>query len=140
MATKQNLGLIGSIVLFVGVFAPIVSVPLIGNMNYVQNGRGGGVFIMILAAISLILVLKKRYGGLWLTGIVSLVLMAFTFIRFQIKMSDAQKQMAADLAGNPFRGIADAAMQSVQLQWGWAVLVVGAGLLIASAAIKDESR
>lgn len=140
MATKQNLGLIGSIVLFVGVFAPIVSIPIIGNMNYVQNGRGGGVLIMILAAISLILVLKKRYGGLWLTGIVSLVLMAFTFIRFQIKMSDAKKQMAVDLAGNPFRGIADAAMQSVQLQWGWAVLVVGAGLLIASAAIKDEPR
>lgn len=31
MKRKQLLGLIGSIVLFIGVFTPIVSVPIIGN-------------------------------------------------------------------------------------------------------------
>ena len=34
MKTKQLLGLIGSIVLFIGVFSPIISVPIMGNMNY----------------------------------------------------------------------------------------------------------
>ena len=34
MQTKQLLGLIGSIALFIGVFAPILSVPIVGNMNY----------------------------------------------------------------------------------------------------------
>ena len=38
ISTKQLLGLIGFIFLFVGVFAPIISVPIIGNMNYFQNG------------------------------------------------------------------------------------------------------
>jgi len=46
--------------------------------------------------------------------------------------------METSLAGNPFRGIADLAMQSIQIQWGWAVLIVGAGFLIAAAAISDE--
>jgi len=32
------------------------------------------------------------------------------------------------------------AMQSVQLQWGWALLIVGAALVIASAAVKEESK
>ena len=45
MNTKQILGLIGSIVLFIGVFTPIVSVPIMGNMNYFQNGKGPYVLI-----------------------------------------------------------------------------------------------
>jgi len=57
-----------------------------------------------------------------------------------MKMSEANAQMETELADNPFRGLADMAMQSVQLQWGWALLVVGAALVIASAAMKDESQ
>jgi hypothetical protein len=140
MNTKQILGLIGSIVLFIGVFAPIVSVPIMGNMNYFQNGKGDGTLILILAIVSLVLVLTKKYKGLWFTGVGSLAVMAFTFINFQMKISDMKSQMETELAGNPFRGLADMAMQSVQLQWGWALLIVGAGLVIAGAAMKDESN
>lgn len=140
MNTKQLLGLIGSIILFVGVFTPIVSVPIMGNMNYFQNGKGDGTFVLILAVVSLIFVLTKKYKGLWFTGLGSMAVMAFTFINFQMKISDMKAQMETQLAGNPFRGLADMAMQSVQLQWGWALLIVGAALVISSAAIKDEQN
>jgi hypothetical protein len=136
--TKHILGLIGSIVLFIGVFTPIVSAPIIGSMNYFQNGKGDGMLILILAIVSLVFVLTKKYKGLWFTGVGSLAIMALTFINFQMKISDMKSQMESELAGNPFRGLADVAMQSVQLQWGWALLIVGAGLVIASAAMKDE--
>jgi hypothetical protein len=39
MNTKQLLGLIGSMILFVGVFTPIVSIPFIGNLNYFQKWK-----------------------------------------------------------------------------------------------------
>lgn len=64
MKAKQLLGLIGSIVLFIGVFTPIVSIPLIGEMNYFQNGKGDGTIVLILAVISFILVLAQQYRGL----------------------------------------------------------------------------
>jgi len=137
--TKQLLGLIGSAVLFVGVFAPIVSIPIMGNMNYFQNGKGDGTFVLILAVISLILVLLKKFKGLWFTGLGSMAIMTFTFINFQMALANTKTQMEMELEGNPFRGIADMAMQSVQLQWGWALLIIGAVLVIASAAIKDKS-
>ena len=140
MKTKQLLGLIGSIVLFVGVFTPIVSVPIVGNMNYFQNGKGDGTIVLILAIISLVLVLANKYKGLWFTGIGSLGVVLFAFINFQSKMSQAKADMDAELAGNPFRGLADMAMQSVQLQWGWALLIVGAALVIASAASKEKEQ
>ena len=138
MRIKQLLGLIGSIVLFIGVFTPIVSIPIVGNMNYFQNGKGDGTIILVLAVISLILVLTKKYNGLWFTSIGSIGVMLFTFINFQSKISQVKADMDSELADNPFRGLAEMAMQSVQLQWGWALLVVGAALVIASAAIKEE--
>ena len=138
MNTRQILGLIGSIVLFIGVFTPIVSIPIMGNINYFQNGKGDGTLILILAVISLVLVLTKKYKGLWFTGLGSLAVMAFTFINFQVKLADMKSQMESELAGNPFRGLADMAMQSVQLQWVWALLIVGAGMVIASAVMKGE--
>ena len=136
--TKQLLGLIGSAVLFVGVFAPIVSVPIMGNINYFNNGKGDGVIVLVLAAISLILVLLKKFKGLWFTGLGSMGIMVFTFVNFQISLANTMTQMETELVGNPFREIADVLMQSVQIQWGWALLIIGAVLLIASAAIKEK--
>ena len=140
MNTKQLFGLIGSIILFVGVFAPIVSVPIMGNLNYFQNGKGDGIIVLLLAVATAVLVLTKNYKGLWLTGFGSLSVMLFTFVNFQSKLSKMKAEMESTLAGNPFRGLADMAMQSVQLQWGWALLIVGAALVIASAAVKEESK
>jgi hypothetical protein len=67
-------------------------------------------------------------------------LLLFTFINLQARISlQARTEMQSDLAGNPFGGIANAAMQSVQIQWGWAVLVVGAVLIIAAAAVCEDT-
>ncbi|MDR9770181.1 hypothetical protein [Acetomicrobium sp.] len=138
MSTKQYLGLIASILLLIGVFVPIVSVPFVGDMNYFQNGKGDGVFILILAIVSLISIFAKKYKALWFTGPGSLAILIFTFSNFQVRMADVKKQMELELADNPFRDLADIALQSVQLQWGWALLIVGSVLLIVSAAMKDK--
>jgi hypothetical protein len=106
-------------------------------MNYFQNGKGDGAIVLVLAVISLILVLLKKFKGLWFTGLGSMAIMAFTFINFQVNLANTKTQMETELVGNPFRGLADMAIQSVQIQWGWALLIVGAVLVIASAAIKE---
>lgn len=140
MEKKNLLGLCGSLVLFVGVFTPIVSVPVVGNVNYFQNGHGDGVIILVLAIISLLLTLSKKFGALWFTGLASLGLLLFTFLNLQTRISEMKTQMESGLAGNPFRGIADIAVQSIQIQWGWAVMLVGAGLVISAAALRKPLR
>jgi len=138
LTTKQLLAIAGALVLFVGAFMPIVSLPVVGNMNYFQNGAGDGVIIVLFAGVTVLAVWLKRYALLWVTGVGSLLLLAYTFVRIQSALGTMRSDMEKNLAGNPFRGIGEAMMQSVQLQWGWAVLVIGAGLVIASAAIKDD--
>lgn len=67
----------------------------------------------------------------------SLALLAFTFINLQTRLAAMKADMAAELAGNPFRGLAEAMAGSVQLQWGWAVLVVGSLVLLVAAFTKN---
>lgn len=129
------LGYTGSLTLFVGVFTPIISLPIVGSVNYFQNGQGDGTIVLFMAIFSLILTFSERFWALWFPGIVSLALLLFTFLNVQTRLSEAKTQMESQLSGNPFRGLADVAMQSVQIQWGWAVMVIGAGLILAAAAI-----
>jgi len=48
-------------------------------------------------------------------------------------MSDLKEDMNKELMDNPFKGVADAFIGAVEIQWGWPFLVIGAVLLIFSA-------
>jgi hypothetical protein len=126
------LGLAGSAALLIGVFCPLVTLPIVGSISYIHNGRGDGIFVAVLAAISLVLVLCRFWVGLWFTSVLSLGILGFTFINFQVRL----QEMKQELAGNPFGGIAE----TVSLSWGFAVIIVGAALLIAAAAVPPRSR
>ena len=108
-------------------------------MNYFQNGRGDGVIILVLAAISVFLTLTKRYKFLLFTGGGSLAILAFTFINFQVRMTQVQSEMKESMKDNPFGGLGEAMLNTVQIQWGWAVLIIGAALLIAAALLKETA-
>lgn len=140
LEVKQMIGLAGAVILFVGTFAPIINVPVAGSMNYFQNGKGDGTLIIGLAVISAVLALTRRYTGLWLTGAASLGLLSFTYLNLQAHLSGAQESIKVELADNPFKGLGDMMLQSVQIQWGWALLIVGALLLVGAAALKSELK
>jgi len=98
------------------------------------------VLVLVLAVISFGCVLFRWYRELWITGLGAAGVLAFTLFNFQSKMKELQTQVQTDLKDNPFRGLADIAVQSIQLQWGWAVLVIGVVLLVAAAAMKDSAK
>ena len=129
---NRTLTLVGAAVLFIGVFLPIVSLPFVGSMNYVKNGRGDGVIVLILAVIAAGLALAGRTRDVIWPGIASLALLAFTFINFQLRIGRMKSEMTEQMKDNPFGGLVEAMAGSVQLQWGWAVLVLGAALTIVA--------
>ena len=135
LSQKQVLGIAGCLITFIGVFTPIVSVPIVGDMNYFRNGEGDGIFLLILSAVSLVLVLTKLFQWLWITGGSSLALVCFTFINFRQKFSEVKEDMAREMEGNIFAGIGEVMIDSVQLKWGWAVMVIGIGCVLACALI-----
>jgi stage V sporulation protein K len=139
MEHRQVVGVIGALLLFIGVFSPIVSIPIMGSIIYFEPGGFDGVAVVILAAISFTLLLAKRYRGLWFTGLAALGVLAFTFVSLQFKMSEMKSKLRAELAGNAFKGFADIAAQSVQIQWGWALLLIGTAMMLCAASMKGRS-
>jgi HEAT repeat protein len=111
--------------LLLGVFLPLVSVPILGNINYIRSGHGDGILVLILIAVSAFLALARQYRALWAAGLACLSVMAFTFANLQIRL--------AELPGKE----AEFARELVQLQWGWAVLLMGAILVVAAAVIAE---
>ncbi|MGA3209542.1 MAG: hypothetical protein ABSE05_17170 [Syntrophales bacterium] len=137
MNKKQIIGLIGSAILFMGVFAPVVSLPLIGNQNYFEAGEGRAFIVLIIAVISLIVVIitQKYDAALLFTGIGSLSVILYSLVKFLKGIPEMTSGMESELEGN-----ASMAMQLFQIQWGFAVLILGALLLIASGAIKIDEK
>ncbi len=136
---KQVIGLIGSIILVFGVFSPILSLPVIGSIDYFQNGEGDGIFILILAVISLIFLLHKKNKILLLTGFGCFVILALTIVKVNMKISQAKADMDIELENNIFNVLTDLSLRSIHFQWGILLILAGASLLIISSIIKQES-
>lgn len=129
-------GLAGAATVFVGVFTPAISVPILGNINYLSIGSGEGVVVLVLSLISVVLVLARKRKGLFLTGGLSLAMLAFSFLNFQYRMSQGRSTYNPD---NPvLKGVGDALVGSIQLQWGWAVLSIGSIAILLSAVLRSE--
>lgn len=129
--TRKNLGFAGSALLVAGLFTPIVTMPIVGSINLFNNGSNVvALMVVVLAAMSAGLVATDRFRDLVWPGAAAGGILLYLFGRLQYGLSEMRESLSRDLAGNPFAGMAQTLVGSVQLQWGWLVLALGAGMII----------
>jgi hypothetical protein len=126
IATDVVIILIGSVLVVLGSFAPIVHVPVIGEVNYFGRGSGDGLFAIGLAVIAAVLALAGRPRWALVPGILELALITFTFVNLYTRLSDLGPATDTQLAGNPFKEVAGAIVRSAGFSWGWVPLYIGA--------------
>lgn len=132
---SQLIGYISAGILLLGAFLPMMSLPIVGSISYFNNGRGDGIFIIILAIISAVLSNRMKFKYLLGTGGISLLMLSYVLYTVHTALSEMKDSMSNELAGNPFAGLAEMAVNSIQLQWGWFVMVIGAVGIVSSAVI-----
>jgi hypothetical protein len=137
IARKQRIAILGSLLLFVGVFLPLVSTPL-GSVNYFDNGQGDGAIVLALAVISIILAFTRSFGWLWITGLCSVGLPVYYLVTVLNGLSRVRQSVQTELADNFFKDLADLAINSMQIQWGWAILILGGVLIVVAAAMPPQ--
>ncbi len=159
MSTKHVMAVIGAALLFVGAFSPVVTVPILGDFSYFQMpeaavkqgyvnvGHLVGVSLVVLAGISLSLALTRKYAGLWFTGSIGAAIPIATFFVLQAGVARARSKIDTKLQLIPIRllaqrlqHVADASLSTISIQWGCALLLVAAALLLAAASMKDTPR
>jgi tetratricopeptide (TPR) repeat protein len=141
------LGMSGVGLLGVGTFLPIVDVPVAGGVTYFRGGQGDGIFILIFAVLGAFFIYRKFYRWLLFPGAAALVLLTYGFFNLQRILGTLESQVKAESAGvtdsalrDTVAGMADTAVRTIHLQWGWAILLAGALLLIAAGLLKPELR
>jgi hypothetical protein len=146
------LGLGGAAALLLGFFCPIMRLPIIGSMSYlsfigllVREGAVSEMTIsafLVLAAVGVAVITAaiKQPPLFWIPGIGGACATLLTVGKYLWMQGEMAQRMKKDLDGNPFAGLAKAMVQSVSLDFGIGVIVIGAGLFIAAAVIKSAKR
>jgi uncharacterized membrane protein len=138
MSKQQIIGLLGCLILLVGLFVPIIEVPALGKVHYFRFSDHNAKFLLGLVAVSAVLVFIRRLKMLSITGGLAFALIIANFIAVGrwVRAEDAK-------VGGGFhsvlRGADHGAQHYYQLQWGWAVMIIGALLLIVASLWKVES-
>ena len=135
---RALLAVTAAIVLVIGTFRPIVSFSFVGSVDYFRDGYGDGYILLIMAGLSLALAVTGRWKQVLVPALGSLAMILWTFLSVQDTMSQVRSGAAAALTGNPYEGLAPSVMQSIQWEWGWVLLFAGSGLLVYSAARRDQ--
>ena len=137
---QQLIGMIGGAVLLLGIFLPVVSMPIMGSISVFSSGRVDGYILLGLAIISLILSFINNLKPLRITGGVSLAMIVFGFIYILFKLNNLKSDVADRLKDNPFGDMAQAMMSTVQIQYGWVFLFIGSLMLVYAAFAKNSEK
>lgn len=130
---EQIFGYLGSLILLIGVFTPLIHLPIVGSITYVANGKGDGWFVFIFAVFAGALTFCRMYKWLLAPLVLTIGTCAFTFFKLRSLISDFHDSTTRELSGNPFAAIAQAMAASVQFEWGWGLLVLGIVCLSVAA-------
>lgn len=134
----QTAGLIGAGLLACGSFAPIISAPILGSITYINDGKGWGMVTLCLALAATALAYRGRAVGLALAGLAALGLVGWTLYALQAGLLDLAT--SPEFAASPIlRGLARRIVGSVRYEWGWGLLLIGAGLILG-AGIAGRTR
>lgn len=135
---KQLIGFFGAFLLLIGVFLPVLSAPMIGAISLLNNGKGDGVILCGLAILSFVIIALKRFKLLWLTGGISFLLLSYDLYSITSKISKTKAEVSSRLQGNPFGGLAEAMISSIQLQYGWVILYLGCVILLITPILINR--
>jgi len=138
----KSLAIGGAAALVIGLFLPIVSLPIVGQVNLIGNFTNlSALALLALAGLALFLVAKDRVAdALWPGGAAALML-AYWFVRLQWQIGQAKAAMEETLGpDNPFAELARTAAGTIQLQWGWLVLIAGAAALVYASLRARKAR
>jgi hypothetical protein len=144
MSFKQIIGIIGSLLLILGVFIPLVKIPIVGGITFYGNSKLEATIVIAIAVISIFLVVAKRYILLWVSGFALLAVVSVRGIQTIQKLnsakSTAEKIFGEKLAAKITSKVTNVAINHVHISWGLIFLIVGAILIILCAVLATRER
>lgn len=118
----------GSLLLLVGLFAPVVSTPPSGSIAYWQSGSEPVIIVALMVGTTL-LAASNEMKHIWTAGLAAFGVVGFSFLRVLYVLTVSRRHNAEG-TGNPDTGLAEAVFASAHILWGWVALFLGAALIM----------
>lgn len=137
---NNRLGLIGSSLVIAGLFAPLFTVSLGAQMNFIGATHPLiTLSVLAIGCIGIFACARNEVAKIpWLgVGCIGLFLASFAIAEF--RFARLKSEFETSLAGNPFGQKAIEAYGSPQLEWGWLVLAVGAGMMLFASLSERKA-
>ena len=137
--TGKVLVMIGAVLLAVGVLLPVAWIPVAGSSRLLDQGWAG-IGIVALAAVALLLTLIDRTKHAVWPALASLLGLAWGYIQVQKKIAEAQRGLTEFNLERPLDILRGFVAQNARLEYGWAVLGLGALLILAGGLMSWSRR
>lgn len=128
------MALIGAAMLAIGVFLPVVQVPKRGAITLVDL-ESAGVIVLVLAAVAAAVALIGWTRHVVWPGAASLALLAYAYQRTNAEIARSRARLGTGIGDDPLAAVRDLAASNSKLQYGWAVLAIGALIVIAAGVL-----
>lgn len=129
--------MIGSMMLALGVFLPILSLPLRGSIDLFDFPLPGIAVLVLAAAALLLSALDLSRHAIW-PGLGSLAALGIGYVLVQQRIEET-RDVGLDLR-HPIQSIRGAAARAADLQFGWGVLGLGALMVLAGSIMAWRGR
>ena len=137
MQTK-NIALAGAALLVVGAFAPMVSLPIVGSVTPMQDGRSLGWIWLAFGGLGAYYAARGDGERVLRVGGGAMAVAVAWLLYMLVKLSDARAEVGK-MDSVLLKGFADAALGAINFEWGWAALFVGAGMLIYAGGPAEKT-
>lgn len=138
MSKNQIWVVAGASLMAFGTLLPVISIPLAGSLNYFQNGQGDGVFVIVLAAVTAAMAFTRALRYSWIPASLGGALILYSLLNLIATVSNSLAELERSLEGNPFAGLAQGLVGSVQIQWGWGVMLGGVAAVVVGSFWRKE--
>lgn len=132
--TNRAIVFLGAGLLALGLFVPIVQLPMVGVVSVFAGGTSPIPYLLLaIAGLAAFMAFKEQSRDAFLPGISAGVVVVALFINLQIRLAGMRSQFEESIADNPFAQGMAGMMDNVSLQWGWLLLIAGVGTIIYGA-------
>ncbi len=134
------LGGIGAISLLLGLFLPLYKIPTLSGLNFLDKSYVESGILVILAFAALHDMSKGGFSMMKWLGFATLGFLIVTFFVFYIQLFRVKAGVEEELQTDFLNGLNQTGAGNVEFSWGWAVLALGAFLILVAGFVHSKSR
>ncbi len=129
----------GALAAIAGSFCPFAWLPLYGTITYFLNGRGDGVWVVVISVV----VAAMALLNIVTPAIVGSLLVGGLLYTFHDRLAAAVARMLESVGqghGSLLSGISAMLLRQVHLEWGYWIIALGATLMFLGGMLRLRER